>query len=183
MSTGCLIAAQDNLREALSRLDAFWKFLVIDELTTDVEKIAAASLQIYDDGLPRPADGTNQYSIEELQGYRPCAIIETAMENGFLLEADTSSTYRASGRLTLKLMESVGDADMLDGLPVAAAVRAFKIRVGALIDAMRDPSQLATSYFRAERIALESLYPGDPGNVDSEGGWQGCDISLEWAGI
>jgi hypothetical protein len=196
MSDGCLLAAQNNLADALSVLAATWAFFGVDDLevpavpgsdqlvpATDAQKTAASRARIYQDGLPRPASGTSEYTVDELAALRPYVVVEMELENGFLLEADSASSYRAAGRLLARFCDNVEDADLLDGLPTAAAIVAFKQSIGAILDEMSAPAHVATTYFRAERMMVDGPFCTDPDKVETEGAAQEYVVHFEWQGV
>jgi hypothetical protein len=172
---GCLSLAQENLRVTLADAAAFRTWCGAADR-------AAALLRIYHEGLPAPQTG-DTFTREELQQYRPYAVVFTQEQAGLTKTLDSIGThyqFAAQGRLKVRLYQNcpAGFRDQ----PTSDANLEWKNTVGAIID---DLCELAgqPGYLSFDEIRIDAgPYWSHPQLVPAEGIWQGVELGMAWRG-
>jgi len=128
---GGMSLAQEYLRTALADCSTFQAWVGAADQ-------AEALARIYHEALPAPANG-NEYTLAELQAYRPFALIWTSEQNGYSKRRLAVGTWAESGRIMIRLEEDVDPQIANDPAEVA---RRFRNTIGQIIDelcALTDP--------------------------------------------
>jgi hypothetical protein len=125
---GSLLKPMEWLRISLAQSATFRTW-------TSTSSQQAALAKVYLEGLPHPADGL-EYTVAEIQGYRPYALIYMAESLGLIKQRDSYGAGfefgKESGQLKLLLTENVSDA--VGHEPSSKANLTFKRTVGKIID-------------------------------------------------
>lgn len=172
---GSLMLAQDNARKTLGDVTAFRTW-------AGAANQAEALARIYHDGLPPPAD-REAYTKDELELYRPCALIWTDPDNGFSTEILSTSGDSfdavAFGKIVISLEENV-PADIADDL--AEVDIRFKNSVGQIVDGLWDLFGKA-GYLACLKMDLDGPQRVRPDNEPDQGDWMIAILTLHWGRI
>lgn len=118
----CVTAAHDVF-------EATWKNCTAFRTWCGAANAEEAAAHIFQDELPPPSNGRD-YTVQELQGYRPCLVYWMSPQNGFKSRAvayGAQWTFRDSVTFHAKLIQNATGKDF------AAIFKAFKASVGAMI--------------------------------------------------
>lgn len=172
---GGISLAQEHLRTMLA---ACASFRALCEVSTP----SAALAKIHPEGLPEPANKV-AYTVEELVGYRPHAIVYTDERGGFEKTAESFGNFDAAGRLKLRLERNCPAT--LDDEPTSEANLEWKNIVGQIIDELCTLSAAAASgHLAFRRIAVDyGPFWNAPQTVEDEGSWQGVELGIDWQGM
>lgn len=170
MTAGSLSLAQENLRVTLAACAKFQTWV-------GAASAAAALASIHHDGLPAPADAKKGYTLAELQGYRPFAIVYTQEQGGYSRQIAAVRTYRDGGRLKLRLEQDV--PALLAG-DIASADVAWKDTIGQIIDQMAALAGVAP-YLDIRQITVDDgPYRNHPDTAADQGDAQGIELGITW---
>lgn len=148
---------------------------------------AAALARVHYEGLPDPADAeTGEYTLAELEAYRPCAIIGAPDRESWSARRVAEETYRTSGKLLVMFLRSVSGAT--HGLPSGDDIVAYKNLVGPVIakNLASEPDGIMDLPWQSPYLALkeawlvEGPYTNEAEAVQDEGVWIGSTWCLEW---
>ncbi len=142
---------------------------------------AQAQAKIYPEGLPEPAN-KNEYTLAEITGYRPYAMLFMADAMGFSIDVGPVPT--ASGVLKIALEENVDSAVGSD--PSSAANASFENTLSQIIDELADRSGLGelNQYLDIHRITVESgPYWSRGEDRDASGFYIGATLSITRGGM
>lgn len=148
---------------------------------------AEALARVHFEGLPDPADAeTGEYTLSELETYRPCAIIGTPDRESWSARRVAEHTYRTSGKLLVMFVRSVSGAT--HGLPSADDVVVYKNLVGPVIgkNAANEDDGILDLPWQSPYLALkdawlvEGPYTNDAESMQDEGIWIGSTWCVEW---
>jgi len=172
-AAGTLSLAEQHLRASLAASTSW-------QAECCVSTAALALQRVYRDGLPPPADGET-HTLQELQGYRPYALIYTAEREGFRREMEAVSShseFNARGSIMLSIFRESPDA--AGDEPTADANQTFRNLIGKIIDEMCDLAGTA-GYLAIESIRLvEGPYWPAPELIPVQGLWQAADLRIDW---
>jgi hypothetical protein len=173
-ASGPISVAQDTLGTTLAHAAAFQAWV-------EAEDADEAAERIYHFTLPDPRSEDGEYTREELEAYRPYAVLFTAAREGFRYDLDavgeSGFEFKGSGRLEIRLVQN---APFGVTEPNAEADRRFKNAVG---DIIADLCGLAGNggYLAFSSIRLqEGPYWPSSTLVHSQGLWQAAEIALDW---
>jgi hypothetical protein len=121
MAAGILSLAQDALRSTLADSTTY------RALTDPVMEQAAALASIHRDGLPAPAD-THEYTLAELEGYRPFATIVDDDDNSF---AGSTVDWMHRGRMLVTIERDAPDG--ASPTPSDPATKEWRDIIGQII--------------------------------------------------
>lgn len=169
--TGSISLAQEHLRQMLAATTAW-------QAECNAADAADAAKWIYHHGLPEPANGET-HTKEELQSYRPYAIIYTAPRAGFRKKKDaggTHSYFNVSGQLVLRINREAPEAGG-DG-PSSDANTTFLNLVGKVMDEMENLAGTA-GYLAIETMDLDAYGWAPEEVIETQGLWQEADLLIE----
>ena len=151
---------------------------------------ATAALDtIYLNALPKPA-AADGYALDELQTYRPFAVIATDEAEGFAkakFAEGSSFSFDESGRMTLTIEADIAAGDVDDD---AEASMKFKNNLG---NVLAEIAALAGTegtievdgnpmYLRVTNISVDAgPYRSDEDQVPTEGDFYMVQIGIEWS--
>src|SRR6185503_8661449 len=153
--------------------------LLNENTTRDVTSAAEALPFIYQDGLPPPAD-QNEYTLQELQAYRPFAQIWTNTEAGLTKKRISRDGARlgfaAAGEIRIEIFRDVPPQIANDPAEID---RTFGNYVGQIIDELCDLSG-AAGYLEFDQITLEHIHRTHPDHLPTQGDSQWCLLALHY---
>jgi hypothetical protein len=171
-ATGCISRAEEALRVLVADAAAF-------RTLVGAADRASALIRVYRDALPPPAAG-REYTLAEMQAYRPFAIVFTAPENGYTanwVSGGTGNGYGDSGELGLFICRDTPLAYVDD---FGEAMRGWKNILGDLIDDMKDLAG-TSDYLLVRQFRLAF---GPQFNPEDEhktiGDIQYAQLSMQW---
>jgi hypothetical protein len=173
---GPLSLAAEYFRTALADSTAARTWL-------DADNQAEALARIHHHGLPGPANG-REYTLAELQTYRPYAVVFAAEQNGFratLEAAGDGFEYQRAGRLVARLYQNCPDA--LTDEPSSDANLQWSNTIGQIIE------DLLASSGKAGYLAFTALavtagpFWNHPKAAPAQGVWQGVELAVDWTGL
>lgn len=134
---------------------------------TGAANATAARARVYHEALPRPASGV-EYTLAELQAYRPFAIIYTADLGGWQARRVATESFGVTGRVLLYLEQDTpsGLANDLDALD-----EAFKESIGHILaasDAKPAISGLLDLAHQPGYLAIDQVILNGPGRSHPE---------------
>ena len=94
---------------------------------------ALAKNHIYFDALPPPASDADTYTLAELEGYRPYAVINTEPQGGYRWRHQGSGaawTFAGNGALTIEIEADIDSGDLGDPQEY---MRLFKNTIGQIV--------------------------------------------------
>jgi hypothetical protein len=142
----------------------------------------AALASIHEDVLLPEAAGA-EYTVAELQGLRPFAIVATASVDGYRLIGDSFGTSRGfygEGDIVVYIETDVLAAHLADP---AEAIRLFKNSFGVIIDQLRDLAGATGGFLDSMGVrSAASPYRNHPNRYSSEGPIFSAEIALSWRG-
>ena len=169
---GSISLAQEHLRQTLAH-SASWQ-----AECNCAGDAAAAAERIYPNGLPKPENGET-HTKQELQSYRPYAIVYTAEKDGFRKTADAGGThfyYNPSGQLMVRINreapEAAGDE------PTADANNTFLNLLGKILDEMCDLAGTAGK-LAIQSLSLDCYGWAEPNVIETQGLWQEADLTVQ----
>jgi hypothetical protein len=174
--SGSISLAKQNLKVSLADCQVFRTW-------SGASDQAGALAHIHLEGLPKPPDGQQAYTKEQLAEIRPYAIVYTAANNGFDLTVSSfgaHAEYDSKGKLFFTLFQNCTDREGDD--PSSDANLEFSNFCGNLIDELAALSGLA-GYTCFDRLAFQGPFWTHPQLLPSEGLYQWCEISLDWKGL
>jgi hypothetical protein len=113
----------------------------------DAANASQAASRIYQDALPGPRHG-NDYTLDELQTYRPFALIGSETEQGFRSERIADGTVNDAGVILIEIEDDIPDA--IEDQPGEIALR-LRNHVGTLI------AELFALHGTAGYLAIEAI--------------------------
>lgn len=178
MPTGIWSEPELRVATMLSVLEAFQEFVEIAGSSGD-DAAELALDRIHYEGLPEPEDDeTGQYTLDELEDYRPCAIVTVPAKNGWRARSTAEQTWVPSGRVIIDLYRSL--TTNRHGLPTAADIQDFRDDVGEIIEGLLGlPWQEPYLAVRGVEV-IDGPFWGPPDMVQDEGLWIGVQIGLDW---
>lgn len=156
----------------LSTVTAFWTF-------AGVADAAAALLKIHPDDLPDPAD-LAQYTLKELQDYRPYAIVYTSEMDGYRSRLiGEPFSFDSAGRVMVHLEQDASGS--VGNRPTRDADQEFLNSLGLIVDGLREIRGVAAAHlqFRAIRLALGPV-AAHPDEIPAVGLYQRAVLQLDW---
>lgn len=171
--SGPVSLAIENLRVILANCTAFQSWVGAGNAATALE-------HIFYEALPPPAEG-GEYSLAELQAYRPFALVGMEAEDGFYTRSDAQGAGfewdLGGGRLSLWLEENVEPSIALDAAEVS---RRFCNTIGAIIDELCDLSGTATYLALHSVRVLMGPGRGDKAERATQGDYVAMRLGIEW---
>lgn len=140
---------------------------------------AAALARIYMDALPPPAGHAEQYTLTELNTYRPYAVIWSHRHawRQVAVSSDGDEFDEGPGRLGIQLVQTVGS--LTDHQEIA---RAFENIIDGIVDALCAKSGTA-GYLAFDRIGIEQgPVRVHPNWVPHLGDEQHVDLVIDYGG-
>ena len=172
---GSLMLAQDNAKKTLADVTAFRTW-------AGAADQAEALDRIYHDGLPPPADREG-YSKDELELYRPCALIWTEEDAGFGAEAIATSgdafEWQGRGKIVITFEQNVPPEIAED---LAEVDLRFKNSIGQIIDGLTDLFGGA-GYLACLDLTMDGPFRVRPDNEPDQGDWQIARLTLGWGRV
>ncbi len=166
---GCLSLAQEYLRATLAA-SSNWQAAV------GAQDADGALGRIYHEGLPAPSD-RKAYTLQELMGLRPYAVVWTAEESGFTRSYESSDSFDDSGQLRIRIERN--SPDNLNDEPTSDANVQFRNLIGQIIDDLCD-LRGGAGYLAFLTITLQEWHRSDPVDAETWGVTQGALILVEW---
>ena len=168
---GSISLAQEYLRDTLAASATFQAWV-------GAASAAAAEASIYQDDLPAPATPP-EYTLAELQGYRPMAIIQTDEDGGYLVEQDSAGDgfdFDEHGKLWLCLEGNVSEALANQN---AEMLLQFRNTVGQILD---DMLALAgtVGYLAMRRVRVFGPFRTHPDKAARQGDAVWVWLHIEW---
>lgn len=168
--TGSLALAQGYLRASLAASATFRTWVGASGASVNAQALA----RVHYDRFPEPADG-GTYTVDELEKFRPCAIIWSAPFAVF-----TDNEQLSDGTLGIKLMQDV-ERDTEDN-PHELSVRLQNV-IGGILTDMRALSGSAGYLGFSKALLVEPWSRSDPDDVVGGGDVLTCELSVEWSGM
>lgn len=173
--SGSISLAQQNLAVSVADCASFRAWVKAGDRE-------AALASIYHEGLPKPPEGQQAYTREDLVALRPFALVWTETKNGFgltLSSFGSHAEYAAAGRLHLQLCQNC--PDRLGDDPTSETNLAFRNFAGALLDELATLSGTA-GYLCFQQAKSEGPFWTHPQLIASEGLYQVWDFTFDWKG-
>lgn len=172
---GPVALAQDALKDMLADCQAF------QDLVDAVDSAEAAE-SIHLRGLPGPDNG-KRHTKDELQGYRPYAIIFTHRDDGLQAMADATSAdgfdFSVNGRLGIRLERDAGETNGDD--PDSQDNEEWENIIGKIWDELMDLAGRG-GYLAATDINLVDFNWNPKAEHESMGIYQGAIFTVGWEG-
>jgi len=139
----------------------------------------AALASIHYDALPEPADEeTGEYTLAELQNYRPCAIVADERMNGWRAERVAEQVFRPSGMVVFEIFTDAASSH--EGQPTADAIGTFMNTLGEILEDILEV-QGVEPYLAIKSVQkADGPFWGDPDAAPTEGVWIGAQFLVEW---
>lgn len=176
--TGIWAEPEVLLATMLSVCPAFQDFVDVGGSSGGDEEDAALA-RIHYEGLPEPEDDeTGQYTREELEEYRPCAIVTTVARGGWQAKPVAEQTWETSGRVAVGLYRSLSTTR--HGLPTAEDIADMRSDVSEILEELLS-LPWEEPYLAPKQVRVtDGPFFGDPEDVPSEGLWIGVEIEVEY---
>ena len=173
-ASGSLSLAQTNLATLLANCTA-WRTL------TGAGDAAEGLGHIWHDALPPPADA-HEHALNELETYRPFALISTPPNDGFeteVIAGGVGLSYTEGGQL-----EVIIEADVPEDIrtnPAEVMLR-FRNHIGDIIDDLRSlAGPGGTAYLNVSKLMVtEGPYRSNEEQYEKEGDFQTVTLLIEW---
>lgn len=173
--TGSISLSQQHLRESLAACAA-WRELCGS--ADNPASPAAALERTYLHGLPKPANGES-YERQELQAYRPYAIVSTMQQDGLRWTREASGgSFGASGRMYLRIERE--SPDRQGDEPTADAMVTWTNIVGRIGDELCGLADQAGYLACGEIVPVDITYCPHPDLIETEGFWQSAEFLITW---
>jgi len=148
-----------------------------------VANATAAKQSIHRQGLPKPADG-RRHTREELEDYRPYAVVYTDPEDGYQAVADGVNSdgfaFWETGDLVLRIERDATDEDGDE--PTSEDNENWHTTVGQIIDDLKGLAGQG-GYLAATAIRLiNGISWNAPNTVHATGLFQSATIAVSWGG-
>jgi len=169
---GSISLSEAALRTMLSTVAAFQTFAGAGDA-------AAALAKIHLGDLPDPADLT-QYTLAELQGYRPYAIVYLSELDGYRSRLiGEPFSFDSAGRVMIHLEQDA--SGWAGNRPTRDADQEFLNAVGGIVDGLREIRGVAAGHlqFRSIRLVLGPV-AAHPDEVPAVGLYQRAVLQLDW---
>lgn len=135
---------------------------------------AAALLRIHHDAFPPSDSGADRYTADELEDIRPCAVLFTPDNQGFVTEKDATGDYwRPRGTLYCWLYRTAPSGTL------SAVAVSFRETVGALLDELQSRSTLA-SFLATTKIVVNGPFRTPPDEINTLGDQQVYELVIDW---
>lgn len=172
-AAGPISLAEDILKTTLADCDEFRSWVRASTQQQALDKI-------HMDALP-PPESEGEFTVDELQRYRPYAVIFMAEEDGFSTVHDAVSAgfdYADSGSMTVELVEDIPDQIITNPAEIG---RRFKNMLGNLITELKAKAGTA-GYLAIQSIQVAGIYRASPEVIPAQGNWQGSRLRIGWRG-
>lgn len=161
--------ALDYLKTTLANSAAFQTLVGAEDATE-------AKASIYLHSLPVPADA-NQYTLAELTGYRPYALLWTTRYEGAHEASDSAHRFRENGAMSMQIEQDVASAITTNNAEVELR---WENTIGNIIGELFDLAGQA-GYLAITRIsANDGLHRTHPDQYATLGDSQWADLEVEW---
>ncbi len=163
-ASGSICLAEEAMRTALASCTSF-------QTLVGAESAEEAAARVYIDALPPPADDV-AYTDEELEEYRPYALIDTG-DDAFTTREIASYQWTTFGEFNIEIERSITEEHAAD---VAEVERTWKNAIGGIIDDLRALNE------GLDITAIQFRYRWRERNTDVSGMgmYQGAMLSVSW---
>lgn len=166
--TGALSLAQKYAADSLAAC-AEWQSWV------GAANATQAASRIYQDALPPPRFG-NDYTRDELESYRPFALITTDLDGGFRSQGIAYGTTDDAGVIIIAIEDDIPEA--IADHPAEIALR-VRNHIGTLISQLMALSGSA-GYLAIESIDVDGPYRTHPNKIETIGDMQVVELRCTW---
>ena len=168
---GRVSLAQERLRQSLAA-GATWRKLC------GATNAKEALEHIYHFGLPEPANG-KAYDRQELQSYRPHALVWTVQQDGFTWTREASGpSYGTSGKLVLHVQRESPDAE--GDKPTADVNLAWLNLLGPIGDELFALGETSGYLDIGAIMLVDVTYCPPSDQIETEGFSQAADFLISW---
>lgn len=162
---------QEIARQTLANCDSFQSLV-------SASTASRAAEMIYHDAWPKPQSGLPEHTLAEIQALRPCAIVYTEDDRGFVANRDASADicWHISGIIHIVIFRNVPVIDVNDPSNVDVD---FRTIIGNILSDLINLSETA-GMLASRRITFEGPWRTDVKDLKSVGDAQAAKLIIEW---
>lgn len=168
--------AQEVARQTLAACEAFQTLLGVED---ELDPVAAALEHIYHDAFPSPESGRAEHTRAELTALRPCAIVYTEDNQGWVATKDAmgnQNCWNVSGSVHLVIYRNVPEADEFNPSKVDTDFRTIIGNIASQIIALSETAP----YLAANQIVVSGPARTAINNLNDIGDAQMAELVVNW---